>query len=194
MSSLSSLSLPEFQKALTRQNVTFLQIIHIAIGAGVLVFLIALGVIAAGAGGSGAGMENGLQVVTWLTMISVVIALAVYGLAGWVYAARFSQKKLDELGTRDLVTPRGGTYSDPAEKALMLIRTASVLRLAMYEAAAMSGLVVLLLSVINGVLEANPWLWVNIIPTLVLFALIAFTFPTRDRLETVFRRHIQKAL
>ena len=194
MPSLSSLPLSEFQKVLTRQNVTLLQVIHVAIGSGVLAFLVALAVIGAGAGGAGAGMENALQVVTWLTLINVVIALAVYGLAGWVYNSRFAQSTLDELGTKDLVTPRGGTYTEPAEKALMLIRTASILRLAMYEAVAMVGLVVLLLAVIDRVLEPNLWLWVNIIPTLILFALIALTFPTRDRIETVFRTHIQKTL
>jgi hypothetical protein len=190
MPSLAALPVHEFRKALTRENVMVLQLIYLAIGGGVLAFLIAISVIGAGADGSGPMVEDPLPMLTWLTAAHVAIAIVLYGAAAWLFRSRFSPSRLEALGKGDLVKAGGESTSDPALKALLQMRTAHILRLALYEGVAMVGLVVLLLAVVNRALEGNPWLWVNILSTVILAGLIAVTFPTPDRLETLFRTHI----
>lgn len=190
MPSLASLPAHEFRKALTRENVMVLQLIYLAIGGGILAFLIAISVIGAGADGSGPMVEDPVPMLTWLTVGHVAIAIVVYGVAAWLFRSRFSASQLEALGKGELVKAGGESTAEPALKALLQMRTALILRLALYEGVAMFGLVVLLLAVINRALEGTPWLWVNILSTAILAGLIAITFPTPDRLETLFRTHI----
>ena len=78
----------------------------------------------------------------------------------------------------------GKQASDDSLKGEVLkrIRAIIVVRLAMYESAAMFGLVVCLLGVLTGVIYQNAIYWLNAITALVLFVFIVKTFPNRDRL------------
>jgi len=73
------------------------------------------------------------------------------------------------------------------------LRSAMILRLALFEGAAFLGITVCLLAMINGVLDAEPAYWLNL-GSLALFAAFGIlTFPKKERLIGWFEEMLTRS-
>jgi len=69
-----------------------------------------------------------------------------------------------------------------ASLAVGKLRSAMILRLALFEGAAFFGITVCILAMINGVLDAEPAYWLNLGSLAIFAAFGILTFPTKERL------------
>jgi hypothetical protein len=162
----------DLEQALPEPSLRSMQMIHIAVSLGPVLFAIAVNVVnftMAGVQPTGADVEM-------MTMMSVVHAVfALSALMG------------SEAAFRWLTDTRRSTGSAPGTPRLLAaqyvnkFRSASIVRLAMLEGAAFFGLVVCVIGLTRGVLEAEPLYWLNMGSTLVLIVVAFWKFPTREQ-------------
>jgi hypothetical protein len=172
----------DFENALTPQALMTTQIIQIALTLGPLFFLgIVVFLFFQRLELEGVRPDEGsLQM---LTIVQLFSLFAAGGISGVLRARLFSP---DALGSLIL-------SSDPreiAQQCVMQQRTATIVGLALLEGAAFFGLVVCMIGVTNGALQAFPYYWVNAISVLVLLVFSVTTFPTRGNLVNWFERAI----
>ena len=165
----------QFRQALADAQVRAIQIIHLALGAGVLVFsaiavvLHTLTEVAQPAPGSDGMLRN-------LTMASTVFFLVALPTSKLFYES-FFRKKLDSQ-------PPSGEMD--VSNAMGKIRIAFIIRNGILEAPAMMGFVACLVAIHTGWLQRQPLYWVNMLPAAAFVAFTAVTVPSRDRLERIF--------
>ena len=174
------------KQAVSDDELRHLQTLQAALTAGILVFLLVVLVIA---NGNGAGTrvpgKASLQSLTLLTYIHLAFAVCSLTLAPLLFARR--------LGRQDSASAPGSGMQDPAlisSQDLARLRSAVILRLALWEWPALFGLVVLLLAAYRGALASHPLYWINVLSALIFIALAVMTFPTRDRISRILaERH-----
>lgn len=153
----------ELGAALEQGPLRALRILHLAIPAGVVLFL---GVVAFLAVRPQQGSSYpGLPLL--LTIPSLALALATAAAAAVL--------------PRRLLARRLATADSP-EAAAQGLQHAAVIRLALLEAGTLFGVVVLLLAALDGSLRSQPLLWVNALPAFALVAVAALRWPERERL------------
>jgi hypothetical protein len=67
------------------------------------------------------------------------------------------------------------------------LRAATILRLALFEGAALFGTVICHLAIMLGVAREHPLVFLNAASTFVMLGLVITTFPTRERCERLLR-------
>lgn len=195
MRSFADVSVDAFAAALTPAELRVFQLLQGALGAGVAMFLcvsIILYVLDAGASAGEAASD--LQLVRMLSLVHMVLAVALFVAAKVVYDLQFRPERLAEANRPELRDAQGEITPDPAQHCVALLRTAMILRLAMYEGIAMFGLVVCLLAVINGVMQASPVYWLNALSSVALIGYTVLTFPTAERLRSLFLSRIKQVV
>ena len=171
----SSSTVHDLQKALTPEYVRILQVIHIAIVTGALFFLMAVLFVS---GVRGDGIPGDVEVVRLLSIVHLGFGLSVYGAATYLYESKFRISAHVQSGPQ------------LAETFLGALRTASIIRLAMFECVAFFGLVVCLVAAQAGILKGNPEYWLNTLSTVILVGLVATAFPSAERIEALFREKV----
>ena len=160
----------QFSQALTDEHVRTIRIIHLFLGAGVLVFATIIVVLSSVI--EGAQREPGSDgMLRTLTMVSMGFFLVALPTAKLVYESFFRGKSSGEMDV---------------DRVMGKIRSAYIIRSAILEAAAMLGLVTCLVGIFNGWLQQQPLYWVNLLPSAAFVAFTAATVPGRDRLERIF--------
>ncbi len=189
MKSLKEFSVTEFESGLTPVKLLPLQVIQAALGMGTLLFSAILFIV--GIGNTPPAPENtDFQVMQILSILHGVLAGTIATTSGWIYQMQFSSRRLELAASRPAAMPGGKTSDDAVDQALGLIRTAWIIRLAMLEGAAMFGLTVCLLGVMNGTMAHAPEYALNAMTPLLFLFMIAATFPTHDRVVQIFRERI----
>ncbi|WP_457651357.1 hypothetical protein [Rhodocaloribacter sp.] len=168
-----------FRAALTPAAVRTLQVIYLAIAMGVALFAVVVVALFAWQTGDVEPTETQFSLVRFLTLAHVLVAATVY-----LFAGALAYRKVLETEAPDAGANAG-------EEALKRIRTAEIVRLALFEGTAMLGLVTCLVSAIFGVLREAPVYWLNLFSTFVLLGFVGRNFPTADRLEAVFRTYVE---
>jgi hypothetical protein len=139
--------------------------------AGIVVMLYFVGSQPSRQGGPGPPLQT-------LTIIHFVVALIIYPFALFLHDRLIRSRRVLFEGLK-------GNLS-PAEQYVERIRVADIIRYALFECVSFFGLIVCMLAVLSGVLREEPVYWVNGLSTVVFAALIAFTFPSRERLKRIF--------
>jgi hypothetical protein len=80
-----------------------------------------------------------------------------------------------------------------ASMAAGMLRSAMILRLALFEGAAFFGITVCILAMINGVLDAEPAYWLNLASLAIFAAFGILTFPTKERLMIWFEEMLARS-
>jgi len=190
MPSLANISSAEFTNALTPERLRTGMLIQAVLGLGPLSFLAAVMLVAFTHPLNEAETES-LSFLTTLTIANFVMLIALAGAGQVIFRTRFTPARLESAFIDDLRDQQGHPIAATAvEKAIAFIRTAMLIRTALFEASAFFGLTVLIIAATNGVLLTVPWLWVNGIPLAILLVMIAFTFPTNDRMQSIFETNI----
>lgn len=188
MNSLSEVTLPEFQSALTPQNIRVFQIIQIAIGLGVVMFMgVVLFVYSSQTGSMNpAIMKDDYDLIKVLTLAHIMIAAGVYTIARVVFNLLLGPSALQSGVTKAMKDAQGRIIESPAEKILIMIRSAIIVRLAMIEAPALFGLIICLIATLNGTIRETPLIWMNMITAWILIGFVILTLPGKGRLEELF--------
>jgi hypothetical protein len=179
--SLQDVQPDEFGSALTKQVITVLQIIHAAMGISVLIFLMVV-VLLAIANTARVPVQSEVNLIRTLTFADGIVAIVCYLLGGYLFMTRF---KVDRLRAE------AAHSQTPAGSAVALIRRALILRLVLFEAAALVGLAMLLLAAMSGVLGSDTLALLNGLPTLLFFLFLALNFPTRARITSIFNLKVR---
>ncbi|WP_456426373.1 hypothetical protein [Rhodocaloribacter sp.] len=168
-----------FRAALTPAAVRTLQVIFITIATGVGLFAVVVVALFWSQTGEVEPTETQVSLVRFLTLAHVLTAATVYLFAGPLVYRKVLEKEAPDAGAQ------GG------EEVLKRIRTAEIVRLALFEGVAMLGLFACLMGAIFGVFREAPVYWLNLLSSFVLLGFVGRNFPTADRLEAVFRTYIE---
>lgn len=160
-----------------------LQIIQLAITMGVLTF----GVIVAifyfsRQNGEMQNNPNGQrEIVFLLTLVHII--MAVIGFAGGqlLYNLMVGRRGIAIIGKN--LSTQNLSVEDKCSRAIF---TGTIIRLAIFEGISMFGLIVCLMGILFGQIAENPIYWCNTATALFFILLSIATFPTRDRIETLF--------
>lgn len=188
MNSLSEVTLSDFQSSLTPLALRTFQIIHGAIGLGVVMFLgVVLFVYSSQPANLGANItKDDYDLIKILTLAHIMVAAGVYTVARVVFNLLLSSTALQGGVSKEMKDAQGRIISNPSEKILAMIRSALIIRLAMIEAPALFGLVICLIATLNGTVFETPSIWLNASTSLILIGFVILTFPNKERLEEIF--------
>jgi hypothetical protein len=123
-----------------------------------------------------------LHTMETLSMTHVGFTIVAYLLAPFLFNRVLNATRLDP--GQDAATPR-----ELATQALLLLRTAIIVRLAVLEGAAIFGLSVCVIGVTGGVMESEPLYWLNLGSGVLLIAFGVITFPSREGLLEILDAH-----
>jgi hypothetical protein len=180
--SLQDVQPDEFGSALTKQVITVLQIIHAASGVSVLIFLTVV-VLFAFADTARVPAQSEVNFIWTLTFADGIVAIVCYLLGGYLFTTQFKADRLRAEAAKSQM---------PAGSTVALIRRALILRLVLFEAAALVGLATLLLAAMSGVLASDTLALLNGLPSLLFFLFLALNFPTRARIISIFNLKVRR--
>lgn len=123
-----------------------------------------------------------LHTMETLSMTHVGFTIVAYLLAPFLFNRTLNATRLDPGQEAD--SPRA-----LALQAVLLLRTAMIVRLAILEGAAFFGLSVCVIGVTGGVMESDPLYWLNLGSSVLLIAFGVITFPSRERLLEILDAH-----
>jgi len=177
-------TLEDFQKVLTPQSIRVLQVIYIALGAAVFIYT----VIAVAS--YFIFQENDQaadpSVVRTLTFIHFLLLPIIFYLAKYLYDRLFPSHRFSQLPVMNS-TDRRDFPVPAAEYLLAVIRTSSIVRLALLEGLAIFGITICFLGAMQGVLQQYPIYWLNMISVVIFEMVICIEFPFHQKWETLFR-------
>ncbi len=169
-----SVTLMDFQVAITGGYLKSLQIFYFSLGIGVLVFFFVTLFVYIQS--SSLMLTANEKLVSMLSVVHVVYALLGYMVAAFLYERVIRRKQAENGDVND------------AELLLNAVRLASVVRLTVVEGVAFFGLVLLFITAQAGVLLQNPVYWLNLFSSCILTTFVFWDFPTRQRLEGLCER------
>jgi hypothetical protein len=117
-----------------------------------------------------------------LSMTHVGFTIVAYLLAPFLFNRTLNATRLDPGQEADSTRAL-------ASQAVLLLRTAMIVRLAILEGAAFFGLSVCVIGVTGGVMAAEPLYWLNLGSGALLIAFGIATFPTREGLLDILESH-----
>ena len=164
-----------FESVLTPEYLQVTRILHSALVGGPTLFAAGLLVFFFSASRPPAPALQAVQTMDRLSVAHVGFTIVAYLVAPLLFRRVMSGTRLDPGG--DSTTP-----DELAAQALLLLRSAFIVRLAVLEGAALFGIAVCVLGVTGGVLYADSLHWLNLGSTLLLILFGILTFPTRDGL------------
>jgi len=176
----------DFKKALIPVHLRTMQIIHIAMPLGV-VFLFGLVVLFHTRNSAGASSQK-VSLIKLLSFFHAAVAVIVYKISRPLFDRTLL--KCSRPGYRCGTSPVSETQPDPALQIVRAILSAQLIRLALFDAVAVFGLIICLSAAIVGVLQQYPVYWLNTLSSLFLVWFVSARFPTEERLEDLFRKKI----
>jgi hypothetical protein len=177
----------EFEETLRRRRFPRkLKILQGALTAGVIIFGGVVIGYAVASGSRAADQEPGGIPLDILSIVHFLLAVGMWTAAPWIFAYCLRTGWLTAVAP-DHTSLSGLNPANPADRCLLVILGATVLRLAMLEGAALLGLVICLLGAVSGEIYARPIYWLNATSALAFVLFSAWTFPGRDRLMDTFR-------
>ncbi|MHB1049273.1 MAG: hypothetical protein ACYC09_04260 [Bacteroidota bacterium] len=176
----ASLSEHEFDRRVTAEQMSVMRIIQGALIAGVTLFA---AVVIALFFQTPPSSGNDMSAVYQLSLANIVIVFSTIALS------RFFAEKLFAASRASVPLPNEDLYA----RAITVMRTAMILRMAILESSAFFGLVVALIAVTEGVAHAEPLYLLNLCSSLPLIIAGVKTFPSAESLRNSFTRNFKRA-
>lgn len=167
-----NLTATEVERALTQEYLLKSQIIHLALLMGALTFLTAA-IFFYAQNEPNVGVDQSL--LDTLSLVHVIYAFGTYSAAPFIFKRQLAGSAKD-----------ANPEENPALMFLIRVRTAQIIRLALFEGTAFLGLIVLMQGAINGILHVHPVYWWKVASTAILAGLIILTFPTKAKIMQLF--------
>jgi len=128
-----------------------------------------------------------LFLVQILTLVHIMFAVPMYILSPIFLKKLVRKDRLSKIPD-DTVSSTAHTEMNQAEKCLFMIRSAIIIRSAMYEGVAFFGLTICLLGAAKGILQSHTVYWVNAFSTIAALWLMLKTYPSRDMILETCRK------
>ncbi len=167
----------DFEAALTPATLRTMAILHMALAAAPLLYVIPLLILLQGSGLT-TPRDDDFFLVNILTLAHLLVLLTALYLGTFLFQRFFSPSRLvdtEESGPGHL-----------ALRVLGLLRSAIIARLVLLEGASFFGLAVCIIAILRGVAAVEPLYYVNLGSIFVLAGYGVLTFPTKERLVMVF--------
>jgi hypothetical protein len=184
----NNISYDDFEKSLPAGYLKTLQIISLAIGAGIVMFLFVVVILYSTT--TQPQLQPSEETESILSLAHAVIFISTFFLSRFIYGMIISGK-MNQLQNLNQYSRQKSSEND-FNMLLQKIRTAEIVRLALLEAPAMFGLVVILICVTSGVIFYEPVYWLNFLSGVVLWGMIYINFPTKDKLFETMRSYYSK--
>lgn len=175
----ATLSETEFDQRLSGQRLRTMQIVQAALMAGMFFFLLVVALLAAT---TPASDRPDREPVSTLSLAVVMVSLS--AAAGSVVVPK---RYID--ASKNAAAPG----EDPYAKALSLMQTSLILRMAILEGAGMFGLAVCIIAATGGLTQSEPVWLLNAVPAFIMLASGVLTFPTRTSLALRFVREFRES-
>lgn len=191
--SLSEVSLSDFKQALTQEQIRTLQIIFSMMAAGVLLFafIVLLAHLYRASMFSDPSWIQGMNV---MSIVNAAVAIIAFASGKLVADKQFSDSNLAKAVAKNYTNREGNSMNlTEAQKCVMIIRIAFIIRIATMEQAAFFGLIATLVAITNGVGIVEPIYFLNAVSALPVLIYIAINFPSSERLEEIFITKIKKS-
>lgn len=187
MNRFQNLSLDDFRAALTPQQMSGMQIIQAFLAFGVVLFagVVILMYVSLGSPERELPQDFAVQTIWLMTVVHLVLAIVIYLAAPRIENFIYNQAKNNSAASAATIPL--------AAQALGVIRTARIVRLALYEGVALLGLVICYLAVTMNVIAAHPVYWVNAATAAIMVGFVVSTFPNAERLTTIFHEKLRQA-
>ncbi len=153
----------ELDAAITPAVLARARALQIALTVGPLLFFFLTAQLSTRPGHAGGAPDD---LLTMLSMVNAGLLFSAAG-AGMVVLTRLREAGLERAAS--------------AAEAVAVIQRLAIVRLALLEASALFGIVVVLLSATAGRLQTRPGLWWNVAPLVALIVTSLATFPSRER-------------
>ena len=168
----------DLENAFTDPVIRLLRLLHISFPMGPVVFAVVMSLIDLSSG-SMRPRDQEFEILTLMSMVHLVVALLALIISEAVYRWFVSVDRIN-------ATPEESPQI-LAARCVNNTRTATIVRLAILEVAAMIGLVIVLISMMRGVLQIQPLYWLNGLSTFVMVGISAWNFPSRQRLIETYQ-------
>lgn len=176
------ISSTEFRHQVRDDNIRISQIIHLAMALGVLFFLVVTVVVA----NSAIPMEEpDDSLIELMCIVLALFAIGAYTAGIFLYNRGFAKLDLE----KSAIAPNGEVFESVPDIFVERLRTIQIIRLATFEGVAFFGIVVCLLAALSGVIHTQPIYWLAALPALVVVVLVIATFPTKEKLVTLFEEY-----
>lgn len=159
------------EKEITTESLKQIKIITIAMNLGIALFLIVCLVLYS----TNDIRSDETEFIDILLGILFLFASSVYGLASFLPNKILKQN----LSSKD-------------GNLLGAFTTYQIIKLAMYEAPALFGLVIIVLSITNGAIYSNSYIFMAIAPAIAMFAVSFFTFPTEYSVKSLLKATLEE--
>jgi len=170
-----------FMRLIDDKRLKMLQVIHLAVPFGVLIFTLLVVFLYLQIECPGNDSATSAAPIPLLTLMHAIIGLVCFTAGQLLYnrlsGPRGSQRQIKLLSSMKL---------SEEEICFRAIFTATIFRLALFEGAAIFGLIICLIAALSGILSRYPIYWLNTFSVVMLIVLVAVTFPTRSRIESLF--------
>jgi len=150
-----------------------LQIMHIAMGIGLIPFLFIILFLMS----NDAPSDDEYQLIMLLTQVHIVLFFVGF------FASGFLQSKLMAPANENLSTADKESFDLAWTNWLNAYKSAHIVTLAAREVPAFMGGVVIMLAALNGVLAANSYFWVNAFSAALFILYLFLTFPSEDKIR-----------
>ncbi len=174
----SQLSEHEFARTLSEESVRTFQIIYAGLMMGT-VLLTTVGFFAVGTPAQTADLDE--KTALMFSMANFLFCLTAFTAAAVVPKRMLSDSELERSLEKS---------ASPYETAFQLIRTMMIVRIALVEGAALFGLTAVITAVPLPLMEKEPAYLLNVVPFVLFLMYGAGTFPTKERLASLFRSQI----
>ena len=194
MEQLPELKLSEFSKALMPGRLFTFRVIGIALVVGVTLFL---GIVVVLYFQNKPGPETVSQVTAdgilpILSMVHGVMAVSGYVIAFFVNRMLLSARSFMTAypAMKVNLPPEQDT---PESRYFVRLFTAYIIPMAILEGVTLFGLIICMLGVLEGEIYDKPIYWLNLFSYAVFVCVFLWTFPTKSKLEAVFKKRFMKA-
>lgn len=185
MNRFQNLSLDDFRAALTPSQISGMQIIQAFLAFGVVLFagVVVLMYLSLGSPERDLPQDFAVQTIGLMTVVHLVLAIVIYLVAPRIENIIYKQAKNNSDARTTTIALAG--------QALGVIRTARIVRLALYEGVALLGLVICYLAMTMNVMVAHPVYWVNAATAAIMAGYVVLTFPNPERLTAIFNEKLR---
>ncbi len=190
MNDATKIKFSDFEQSLTPEMIRTIKIIQGTLGSGVILFALVIYVISQLPSFKNQTADSSiLSILPILTGVHLIFGIVALIASRFVFKSIVNESKVHSFGTGLTANPSLANQSI-GEKCLTVIKIGIIMRSAMFEGVAFFGLVICLLGVLGGVLKSNPIYLINTISALLYIVYTIWTFPSKEKLEEIFKLNI----
>jgi hypothetical protein len=194
MDEFLSINRSELEIKLPNQEVRISQIISLAMLAGVIIFSMFMLYMYSVMNSEDYYFDPETSISPLLTKVLIIIGLINYSLLYIIPKFVFSPQAIKNRLSTPVMTNQNDPLTDSISKLVYLHRTYMLIKISIMEFVALFGLVVLFLSIQEGLIYTNSDYWLLFTPTIIMIIYIIKNFPTKQKIAEQLEENFLKPL